>query len=70
MPFTNTGATETLVPEVSAPKTPSLLPGVLPDGQSGFDIDWWWCGNIVGKHVDPHVQGALMRDDSREVSED
>lgn len=69
MPSTNTGAAETFVPEASAPKTPSPLPGVLPDRLSGLDIDWRWCGNIIGKHVDPHVQVALWKDDSREVSE-
>lgn len=49
---------------------PALLPWVLPDGQSWLDIDRRWCRNVIWKHVNPHVQGALMRENSRETSKD
>lgn len=53
-----------------SPPALGLCPQVLPDRQSWLDVDRWWCRDIIWKHVNPHVQGALMREDSKNTSKD
>lgn len=59
--------------DIDSPCSPPALPPppqVLPNRQSWLDVDRWWCGDIIWKHVNPHVQGALLREDSRDASKD